>query len=391
MKEIIKRFFKLTLSIFYYLKFFYFDQKKIKNAEIVFFFPFYHTGGAEKVHANIVNALKNKKCTVIFTKGSATNNMYQYFEGVGEIVELNSILNKRQNWISNKLNKSIVRSINQSKSLRNLFSSNSEYFYQLLPELSPTVTKNDLFHNFFENDSREQSVANSVEFITNRIVINKAAKNDLIKIYEKKGIHTSFQSNIKIINNGINLVKPYFIKKDVTNVKIGYIGRWCFEKRPELFLSIAKQVKIKYPFVSFVMAGSGMKSNIDLINNAGVEFLGDIISEESLNEIYRGLHFIVLPSIYEGFPMVFMEAMACGVIPITTNLEGIKEHITTDYNGILIDELIEEKIITSFCNAITSLIESPEKVNNMSHNCFTYAHENFGIERFNHSYQNLLS
>lgn len=387
----IKKIYKLLLACFNLIKFIFLDLNKIKNAEIVFFFPFYHTGGAEKVHANIINAVKEKKCTVIFTKGSATKSMFQYFEGICEIIELNLILNKKQNWISNTLEKSIIASINQSKSLKSIFCCNSEYFYQFMPKLDPSIKINDLFHNFFENDSREQSVVNSVEYITNRIVINEAAKKDLMKIYEKNRIPTSFQKNIKIISNGIKLAKSSTINKDKANIKIGYIGRWCFEKRPELFLSIAKKVRSNYPSVSFIMVGPGMRSNIDLINNAGVEFLGEITNEQSLNKLYNELHFIVLPSIYEGFPMVIMEAMACGVIPITTNLDGICEHIVSSYNGILIDQLTEEKIVEAFYDAITLLLESSDLRNDLSMNCFSYAHEHFGIEKFNKSYQELLS
>ena len=35
-----------------------------KAYDVFFFFPFYHTGGAEKVHGLIAHALKNKKALV---------------------------------------------------------------------------------------------------------------------------------------------------------------------------------------------------------------------------------------------------------------------------------------------------------------------------------------
>ncbi len=178
--------------------------------------------------------------------------------------------------------------------------------------------------------------------------------------------------------------------KNDSVIKIGFIGRWCFEKRPEAFLEIAKQMKKKYKSVTFVMAGTGMKTNLNSIIDSGVDFLGEITNKNELEELYKELHFIILPSIYEGFPMVMMESMSCGVIPISTDLDGIKEHITSNYNGLLVDGTDENKMVQSFCESITLLIENPDMRNKLANNCFTYAHENFGIEKFNVSYKNLL-
>jgi len=38
--------------------------------EVLFIFPFYHTGGAEKVHSLIANTFKNKKSLILFTRKS---------------------------------------------------------------------------------------------------------------------------------------------------------------------------------------------------------------------------------------------------------------------------------------------------------------------------------
>ena len=47
----------------------------------------------------------------------------------------------------------------------------------------------------------------------------------------------------------------------------------------------------------------------------------------------------VLTSIYEGLPISIIEAMACGLPIISTNVGGIKDII--DKNGILINDLRE--------------------------------------------------
>ena len=45
-----------------------------KEYHIFFFFPFYHTGGAEKVHALITQATRNKNCIIYFTRKSVDDN-----------------------------------------------------------------------------------------------------------------------------------------------------------------------------------------------------------------------------------------------------------------------------------------------------------------------------
>ena len=51
--------------------------------ETFFFFPFYHTGGAEKVHALVAQATGNKRCIIFFTRKSQDKNFYKEFERSG--------------------------------------------------------------------------------------------------------------------------------------------------------------------------------------------------------------------------------------------------------------------------------------------------------------------
>lgn len=392
MKSQIKKAYYFLYAIFKFLKFLICDLKKIRTAKIICFFPFYKTGGAEKVHLNIVKALNSENVCVIFTMHSATTNFFKEFKENANCIEINSILNKKNSFVNKWLMKSIYKAINKSNNCKTVFGCNSVYYYSILKEFNTVLKKVDLFHNFFENDSRELDIINSVNYIDKRIVINEVAKGEIIKFYTRNKIDTRYNDRIKIIGNGITLPEKIFPVKNNSLIKVGFIGRWCFEKRPEVYLEIAKEIKKKYSSVSFIIAGTGMRSNLSSIIDSGVDFLGEITNESKLAELYKELHFIVLPSIYEGFPMVIMEAMSYGVIPISTDLEGIKEHITSNYNGVLVNNSVDEsEIIQSFCNSIILLIENSNMRNKIAKDCFTYAHENFGIENFNVSYQKILN
>jgi glycosyltransferase involved in cell wall biosynthesis len=65
-----------------------------------------------------------------------------------------------------------------------------------------------------------------------------------------------------------------------------------------------------------------------------VEFLGSIPNNE-LPRVLNQHEVFVLPSFYEGMPKALLEAMACGLPCIGTNVAGIKEIIIHRENGYL--------------------------------------------------------
>ena len=89
--------------------------------------------------------------------------------------------------------------------------------------------------------------------------------------------------------------------------------------------------------------------------------------------------------------MVMMEAMSHGVIPISTNVGGINEHIIHNENGLLINEKYEDEIVNSFCNQILNFIKNSKDKDRISRSAFDYASKHFGIDKFNQSYKNLFS
>jgi glycosyltransferase involved in cell wall biosynthesis len=57
---------------------------------------------------------------------------------------------------------------------------------------------------------------------------------------------------------------------------------------------------------------------------AAVHFAGKI-PEEKLPSLYRGAEALVFPSLYEGFGLPLLEAMACGTPAVTSNVTGMPE------------------------------------------------------------------
>ncbi len=66
-----------------------------------------------------------------------------------------------------------------------------------------------------------------------------------------------------------------------------------------------------------------------------LEFTGDI-GDEDLAALYRGAMALVFPSLYEGFGLPVIEAMACGT-PVITSASSALAEVSGDGNAILVD------------------------------------------------------
>lgn len=154
-------------------------------------------------------------------------------------------------------------------------------------------------------------------------------------------------SRLRIIPNGISLnyASP-FSKEDlrakwgfsVDEVIVGFLGRLDHQKNPELLLSAFAQVRKVHPKCKLVMVGDGplRKSSFELSKELGVE--SDVIwlGYQRGREILPLFDIFVLPSDYEGFPYVLLEAMQAGLPIVATDVGGVRMAIEDGVNGFVV-------------------------------------------------------
>ena len=104
------------------------------------------------------------------------------------------------------------------------------------------------------------------------------------------------------------------------------IGRLTFQKNFALFLEIAAAVIKTHPTALFIIAGTG-EDDAALRAQAGplgdrVRFLG-FVADTAL--LYPAADMLLLTSRYEGLPITVLEAMACGVPIVASDLDGMRE------------------------------------------------------------------
>jgi len=122
---------------------------------------------------------------------------------------------------------------------------------------------------------------------------------------------------------------------------------------PLLRLVIAVASPPKHLMAEFYYALDKIKGYIQLHNIEHKVFIKEFTLEE-MPLVYNGADLFVLASENETFGQVYIEAMACGIPVIGTNVGGVPEIITNGYNGFLIapgdPSILAQKIEEIFNN-----------------------------------------
>jgi len=152
--------------------------------------------------------------------------------------------------------------------------------------------------------------------------------------------------NFVTIPNGIdvNVFRPLpSVKKEN---KILYVGRLLRRKGVHNLIEASKS----FPEIKFTFIGKGNLA--DSIRGDNLEYLGFV---DNLPEFYNSASMCVFPSNSENYPLVGLEAMACGIPVISTSI-GFSEYINHKKNGIIVVNNKPETIVA----AIRGLIDDKE-------------------------------
>ena len=175
------------------------------------------------------------------------------------------------------------------------------------------------------------------------ITVSDWMKNYLKQEYKLDGV--------EVIHNSVDTDFFYRRKEfefiDTNKYKdrkvIFYCGRLIGLKGVGMLIkSIKKVIKI-HEDALFLFAGRGNQSYFESllmelkIPRRNYEFLGHV-DYNSLVEYYSISDVFVLPSFHENFPTSLLEAMACEVPSIATNVGGISEILKDRDNGILLSK-----------------------------------------------------
>jgi colanic acid/amylovoran biosynthesis glycosyltransferase len=151
-------------------------------------------------------------------------------------------------------------------------------------------------------------------------------------------------SNIlfKCIPYGVPIVNIHKADFNKPELKLIYTGR-LVEKQKRISDVVRAMCRASNQIdgVEGIIYGNGDESKVlNLIKkhstNNKVKFGGSISNKEIFNAL-SDAHVFVLLSDYEGLPQSLLEAMACGLVPVCSDIKsGIPELITNNETGIIV-------------------------------------------------------
>lgn len=119
------------------------------------------------------------------------------------------------------------------------------------------------------------------------------------------------------------------------------VGNLQEQKRVHVTIRAFARLRERHPGACLTLVGSGPdRARLDALcrelgSSSAVRFTGMIPNRDVLKEMSRA-RFFIMPSVNEGFGIVYLEAMACGCITIGTEGEGIADLIVSGENGFLV-------------------------------------------------------
>jgi glycosyltransferase involved in cell wall biosynthesis len=145
------------------------------------------------------------------------------------------------------------------------------------------------------------------------------------------------------------------------------VARMYPRKRIVDLLEAAARIRAGIPGARFRIVGRGpewesvVRRHADLGLGETVTLLGDV-SREALATEYVGADLFCLPSVQEGFGIVFLEAMAAGLPVVACRAAAIPEVVEDGVTGTL----VAPRDPAALATAMQGLLENPERRRAMS-------------------------
>lgn len=282
-------------------------------------------GGVESVVMNYYRNIDRQKIQFDFIcDNDSTNIPYQEIEKLGGRVILVPPYQKLPQYIKElkkifKENKyKIVHSHINTLSVFSLFAAKKVGIPVRIAHSHSTTNKKEKKKNLMKQVLRPFSKI----YATDYMCCSELAGRWLFgnKVYN--------QGKVYLLNNAIDLDKFKYDERVRKNKRkelgiredtlvVGHIGRFVEQKNHRFLIDIFNEVHKKNSNAILLLAGQGplqeeIRSKVNELNlNDKVIFLGQI---DDAYRIYQVIDVFVLPSLYEGLPVVGVEAQASGLL-----------------------------------------------------------------------------
>ncbi len=153
--------------------------------------------------------------------------------------------------------------------------------------------------------------------------------------------------NVYLIPNGVDTHKFQPIPDLKGNkFKVLFIGRFVYEKGIDILckaIDILNRDETLSNALEFTLIGRGPLSLI--VQRTAARFpnvvVENFVDEGTLAKVYSSHHLFTLPARFETFPLPPLEAQACGLPVVTTNIPGTREQVTAGSGSVIQEDNAE--------------------------------------------------
>jgi len=238
------------------------------------------------------------------------------------------------------------------------------------------TTVHDMIAYLFPSSSHPKIVSNQkrrlkiVKAEVDAIITDsETTKEDLVKFLEipqEKVTVVYLASSVIFKPQDDDKVKEVLEKYKIKKPYILSVATWEPRKNIQKLVDVFEKIQKENPNLSLVLTGKhGWGQNPSFKDNDRIVSTG-FISEDDLTALYSGCRVFVYPSLYEGFGLPILEAMACGTPVITSNNSSMTE-IAKDA-AILVDPRSENQIKRAIEMVLNLNLDSYQKMVNASLN-----------------------
>jgi glycosyltransferase involved in cell wall biosynthesis len=119
---------------------------------------------------------------------------------------------------------------------------------------------------------------------------------------------------------------------------IGYVGRLCEQKAPERLIEACLRLMPEMPDLHLLMVGDGPQRAVlqQRLENVGLGSRVTWLGEVEATQFMPAMDMFTLPSRYEGFAYVLIEALQAGLPIVATPVGGARESVLPGGNGFIV-------------------------------------------------------